>query len=92
MAKYCVFCGKQLLDEASFCINCGNKVEYDQNNVENEIENPKNKIVGFLRNTKIFSRILFGVWVVLLFLGATVGVKPFVPFFVLFTPPFLFFV
>lgn len=37
--KYCTSCGKELLENSSFCVNCGNKVELNSQ--------PKKKLCGF---------------------------------------------
>ncbi len=46
--KYCTYCGKQLLDEARFCVACGRAVNQASNQMENNLPQNNSALLNTL--------------------------------------------
>lgn len=65
--KYCKTCGKEMSDQAKFCVACGTQNDFGSTDPSKEIK--KNKTRRSKRKT-----ILFGVLILTLVLASTVGI------------------
>ena len=59
MSKYCPFCGKELNDNAKFCISCGKSLDLDSNSLNSENINNNTNVKSQNNRNKVIDKIFF---------------------------------